>query len=375
MVIWFFFSVIALLLAFFSQKEYFPKEYKWAQSGLSVWLAWFISFGSKGMQDQPAYIEAYNSFAGNSLLSLWDLIIMHLVSLSGSRDGMEIGFQFTSTLFNQLGFSYIGFAFFYAILVNSLVVKFIYRYQYPVISVLIFIATIYYSQQANLVRQMMACAMFLYATKFILSRQFQWYFLSIFLASLFHASSLLLLPVYFFTTSNRSLRVLSYLWVFSVALNYIGENSSIIQTIRLVNVSYYDVELDKEEGVGTDTGFSWLNNLLVLLVLLIKSKKATTPALVANLFVLGVIILNLRVASDWFYRVALYFTIFYVVLIPALLDDVKESKLNNIINKRLLNILFLIPVLYYLYILYSFVFRDVGLFLGHDMYTFNEMWK
>ena len=375
MIIWFLFSVIALLLAFFSQKKYFPKEHKWAQFILAIWLGWFVSFGSRGMQDQPGYVLAYNSFGDLPIFNLLELLLMHINSLKGTRIGMEIGYQTLCSIFNKCGFSYVGFAFFYSIILNNLVIKFIYRYNYPLISVLIFIVTVYYSQQANLVRQMMAVAIFLYATKFIISKQFQFYLFFIILASLFHVSSLILLPVYFFILNYRFKIILTLLWFISLALYYIGENNSLIQSIRLVYISYYEIGLDKDESVGIDNGFSWFNNLVVLFILFTVKKNSATQPLVSNIFILGVIILNFRIVSDWFFRLSLYFTIFYVVLLPTLFKDLNETNLIKIINKKLLNKLFLIPIIYYLYILFSYVFRNSGVVLGYDMYTFNEIWK
>jgi hypothetical protein len=164
----------------------------------------------------------------------------------------------------------------------------------------------------------------------------------------------------------------------SVVLNYIGENIAIIQFVRTIDIGYYEVRLDKQEGVGSDTGFIWLYNIIVLIIYIFKRKQnyeISYHYLFTSLFVFGVFILNLRVVSDWFYRLSLYFTFFYIILTPFILEDLKVSELNKFIDKNLLSKLYIIPILYYLFILYSYSFREVGLILGSNMYDFIDLWK
>lgn len=66
---------------------------------------------------------------------------------------------------------------------------------------IVMFGSFYYLHMMNGVRQMIVAFVFLWASKFIVSRNYKWYFSVIFVASFMHHSALMLLPFYFIPTS------------------------------------------------------------------------------------------------------------------------------------------------------------------------------
>lgn len=382
MIIWLLFSAVAILLAYLGDPaNSLSKKSKVYQVLLSMWLAWFVSFGGGAMQDQPNYMSSYKSLASFELFGLRELLNLHLIAITGVRSGTEIGYVFLSILFNILGFSYIGFSFFFSTITNLLLVNFIYRFRYPAFIVLVFITTSYYTQQANLVRQMMTVSIFLFSTKYILERKAIKYFALIFIASLFHASSLLLLPLYFFANLKYPKYILLAILSFSIFLNFDTAQFGFIEYLQTWKVFYYDFYLTSEEGVGANTGINWIVNVILILFLAFENrdwKKDPGYSMILNLFFIGVVILNFRVVSDWFFRISLYFTIAYIVLVPVIVNYLANTKVANFVNYKMIRkyLIYLI-ILYHSYILLSYSFRPdaTGSTLGKKMYTFSEMFK
>lgn len=379
---WLLFSVVAMLFAYLGVPgKVSPKYTKLFHVLLSIWLAWFVSFGGGAMQDQTNYMNSYNASAKSQLFGLGEMIKSHYIALTGVRSGTEIGYVFLNILFNKLGFSFIGFSFFFSIVINIFMASFIYRYKYPVLIVLVFITTSYYSQQANLVRQMMAASIFLYSTKYILERKIFKYFTAILIASLFHASSIILLPVYFIVNKNYPLFILLTIWAFSILMNLFSDQFGFIKIMQSWSVNYYDMYLNKDEGVGLDTGIDLKLNVFLFVFLAFKSHKLNKDMsylMVLNIFFIGVVILNFRIVSDWFFRVSLYFVIVYIILIPSIVNYLAHSIARKYINFRIIGrYLVLLIIVYHSYLLFSYTFRPdaTGITLGTKMYSFSEMFK
>ena len=93
------------------------------------------------MTDHLNYKYLYLSSEYYKLFGFKEMLQLHYENLFIEKTNIEIGFQFLNTLFNKLGFSFVGFLFIIALITNGLLVKFIYRYDYPVFSILILIAT------------------------------------------------------------------------------------------------------------------------------------------------------------------------------------------------------------------------------------------
>ena len=185
--------------------------------------------------------------------------------------------------------------------------------------------------------------------------------------------------LYFFANSNLPTYILLSVWTISVILNFVGDNIPIFQLIRAFEVIYYDVNLDKTDAIGNDTGFNFLMNIVFGLVLLFKTPKIESNDpynLLVNIYFIGVVVLNLVVVSDWFFRISLYFTPIYIVLLPYLIESIKKSRLQKIISLEAIGSLLWIPILYYLFLIFSYSFRELNsTMIGSQMYGYSDLWN
>lgn len=144
----------------------------------------------------------------------------------------EIGFEYFTRLFADFGIHYT----IYFGTLAFLQIFFIYmafrdqRFLYPFIGIIIVFGS-YYLEWMNGVRQMVVACIFIFSIKYIIEKKLVKYILIILLASLFHQSALLLLPVYFIPRRNFfKNRTLALLLVF-ISL-YLGTNNFWIESLK-----------------------------------------------------------------------------------------------------------------------------------------------
>lgn len=377
MIIWFPFSVVAILLAYCSTpNNTIVANYAYYRPLLIIWLAWFVSFGSVQATDHITYMEWYEGYDENELFGIIELFKLHISSITEGRDGTEIGYVFLNILFNKLGFSFVGFLFCYALIVNYLLVTVIYRYKYPVFAVLVLIASNHFSQQANLVRQMMAVSIFLYATKYILEKKALFYFLSIFLASLFHFSALILIPFYYFADKNISKAPMIIVWIGSLLVVLLNLQ---IPFLSRYEVPIYNITLQTLDRDIETSGLNLAYNFFIFLIIFLKEKyweHNKKYVLSINLFYFGVILTNLIPLTFHFYRISLFFTMFMITIIPQLPNIVKDSTpWQNVNDKSLYKVLRFALVVFYVSILYRQFRSELTVGLGAEMYSLTEIFK
>jgi len=376
MLIWFPFSIITLLLAYLADpKNKFSTQRLFYSFLLIVWLAWFVSFGGGKMTDYHMYEVMYNDYSSLSLFAIDKMVSMHIASFSSSTQNMEIGYVFLNVLFNKLGFTYVGFFFIYAIICNSLLVKFIFRYQYPVFAILILLATIFYTQQANAVRQMMAVSIFLYSTKYIVEKNIIKYLMLVFVATFIHVSAFILIPVYFISTKTINKYVMLSILVASLLVGMFKLSLPLVNEYIL---PFYNRTLVQRGALRDNTSENYIQNLILATFILLKgntwdSQKKNLLAL--NLYFVGVVFANLSSISFVFDRLSYYFTICSIVIIPHLPWYIENSIIGRSVNNKLIfQLLWLFTIIFYSNIILRRVLTE-SITLGAKMYGFFDMFK
>ncbi len=376
MVIWVIFIVIALLLTYLAsnsssiglQKEPYIIL-------LSLWLGWFVSFGGKAMQDQYSYFMLFNYAKNTPIYGLIDFFKSYSYSLLYQRETFEIGYVVLNIIFAKLNFGYLGFIFIFSFVSNFLLVKFLLRYDNSIFAIIILIGSSLYSQQANAVRQMMVVSMFAYSIKYIENKKILKYFFMVFLGSTLHMSALILLPLYFFINKEFPKWLLLIIWFGSILINRLMINFDFIQNI---NIIYYDIS-ELKFGRPEELVFDPVKNIFVLFCIIFfdyNNKLFPKFRIIYNLFILGVVFLNLVSVSYYFYRLSLYFYFFSIAIIPMIPVFIK---MNNKLRKNNLNNLFYHPAyviitLWYLKILTNRV-TETSTTLGTSFYSFNEFFQ
>ncbi len=377
MIIWIYFPLISLLFAYLAKpNSLFKINYRLYQALLVIWLAWFVSFGGGAMTDQENYKVLYLSCENNQLFGFIEILQQHYFNLTESRNTYEIGYVFLNILFNKLGLGYVGFLFIIALFTNSLLVSFIYRYDTPVISVLILIVTSLYSQQANLVRQMMAASIFLYAIKYIETKNLYKYFLFIIAASLIHMSAIFLFVFYFFADKKLPKYFMIILWFLTVYIAYFQVAFPFLSTIEFY---YYKIGIQKFDREIEEAGINLVSNLLMGILFLFKGQDKDINRkynLIFNLFFVGILFGNLTTISFAFYRVSLYFSIFSIIIIPKLPFYISSSFLKELVPGKLIyKMSYFLVFLFYANMILRKAYTTSDIILGTKMYSVLDVFK
>lgn len=127
--------------------------------------------------DYPAYLDSY-LYTGNR--EDWEFLFL-MVTETMSKLGIHYAFYFTLWAFIQV------FLLFYTFRKQ--------RFLFPYIAFFLIFGS-YYLSMMNIIRQQLAACIFVYSIQYIDDKKFLKYFLSIFVASLFHKSAWLVLILY-----------------------------------------------------------------------------------------------------------------------------------------------------------------------------------
>jgi hypothetical protein len=243
---------------------------------------------------------------------------------------------------------------------------------YSTYSLFIFLSFCLYFQMMNQFRQMLAIAITLYAFKYINSSWFK-YGLLIIVAGMFHSSALIMLPFYFIVKVKISRKII--ILYFSVCIVVILFFSKF--TGLLMKISYGATYLNWSTYNGTFT-VSSLFNLLVRIILLIISLNVYNILKVQNekkyqaiyhMIIVCTILQFFTVMSYIFGRMTTYFFVYYILLLPEVIDlyRLKISKNSKRIYDVLIyTLLFIYQIVYYFgqgaeaggYAKYSLIFNN-----------------
>ena len=337
----------------------------------SLIFGWFVSFGGKAMTDQYSYLQFYNSIA-NTPLGLFKLFTDHIKSITSPRHTLELGYVFLNVLFSKIGFGYVGFIFIFSVAINYLLLKFIVGSKTIYFTIIIFITSSLFAQQANLVRQLMAVAIFAYSIKYLISRQLIKYLLIILLGSTIHMSALILIPFYFIVDRHFPKYFIILFWMISVLINLFGIE---LGWLKSFNFIYYDTTIQRINR-PEELLFSYTINLLFIISVLLSQKKMFNEPFIRlsfNLYFIWVVLLNLTALGFLFYRISLYFSVFSIIIIPLIPQFYRENDFIKKIRLDKYSSFLLIPMfIFYVNILIRRIISSDVITLGTEFYSFTD---
>lgn len=240
------------------------------------------------------------------------------------------------------------FVLIYALITNLLIIKSFEKYtkNYFPMAIFLYITSGFFLSSWNLIYQFLAAAIIFSGFRFVLSRDFKKYFMIVFVASLFHSSAWLMLPIYFVATKKMKNLHLVIVIILVVASIPIFE-----QLLRVVvsntMYSYYlsDIE-SREEGVNILRVFAWI--LPYFLILLNKDKiimrDKNNNAFLYQVILSGIVMI-FSIFYLYFYRLNVYFGLYSIVLV---------SQIPLLVNKSIRPLfIFLMGVLFFAFGFYQ----------------------
>lgn len=358
---WIVFSLLVLLFTYLGQEEVNKKYYSFFRVLLVITLSYLIGFGGKPFTDHERYVFFYEYFDG-----IGDYNLSNLIGKSGR---FEVGFLVLAKVGKLLGLGAPGFLFMVAAITNAFMVPVLYRFRYPLLSVLMFITTAYYSQQANAVRQMLAVAIILWSLKYLQNKEIKRYLICVFVASLFHTGAILLMIFALLgkidqeENFNRIKTIILVSWVVSlvVAVGLLNFKMFGFSGIFEIYSDYSD------EKSRFDNNFNPIYSA-VLLYALFDIKKNNIVYLI--FLACGCVLLNMSlspIAGKFFYRSAYYFTPLFCFFTGELL-----YKNNHVKTKNLSTIPLVLITSYYIFRLVLLYIFNPEIEFGTDLYPLSS---
>lgn len=201
-----------------------------------------------------------------------------------------------------------------------------------VFSILIFVFGTFFSFSLNGMRQSIATAIFLYATKFIYNKSYIKYFLYIIIACLFHMSAIIYVPFYFlnrFVLTKRSNVVPVTIIAIVLALNS-SYAYGIVYKIFL-KYNFYTKFFDSKYNVGTQINTMYLSmfflNLLVVYVFyILQDNKAfkLKDTVMLNIQLISLMFSAIAFSIPGAFRAFYFFIPVQIVLVPNIVKNISN---------------------------------------------------
>ena len=240
----------------------------------------------------------------------------------------EIGFKLLTKVLSLIYNNTQFYVFIIGVISVVPVAFIIYKYsKMPFLSLIIYVTLDFYTFNFAGLRQGIAIAIIFFSYKYIVENKFLKFILCIILATLFHTSAIVFLPIYFI----RQIKITKLKIVFFaiiVILIYIFKN----QIFLIINRFFYD-----NYSLSNTSSGNWMLLCIFMLILCYLFYKAVIKNDKNNqkLYIITTIgcmcMLFSSIASDTM-RIANYFYIFLLILIPEVLNCLKNNNTRNILT-------------------------------------------
>lgn len=235
---------------------------------------------------------------------------------------VEVGFLLLNEIIVFIGGSYEWMFFVSAFIAWLFIFKSIDNKLLPLLLFFLFVDE-YFFWSMNGVRQFIAISIFIYSTQFIISNKIYFYIFFIIIASLFHLSALLLIPLYFLPYGKLDNREF-WLFLFLITL-LIGNIPTITKLIEplLINLSGYITlfstyvryfESDKFQAIELARGGGYFFRVIITIIIIYFSKDVVKiypkTKIYFVLFFIGSVLQNLFFEYQLINRFLNYFLVF-----------------------------------------------------------------
>lgn len=267
------------------------------------------------------------------------------------KDGcsfVEPGFDFINHTLYLYGFEANSLLFVCGLITVIFIFLALERYDNGYGFVAICLYTIPFVFICNGLRQAMALAIFMFSIQFIEKKKLLLYFLFIIFASLFHNSSLILLPLYFFVRFSLSwwlyliLYFLSFVFLTFNVFDFVGNNGILV----LDALDYSDYVLKQTsilEGQASWLGFTYNAFIdFLFLIFMIRTRMFNKYPVLSNLAFMGFVISNIGYNSPIIGRITIYFYYIKFMLIPYMLNSQEQKIFGGLNKKQALGVLYIL---------------------------------
>lgn len=276
---------------------------------LQLWI--IVAFRTKTGNDFAMYSEGFFLMkrAGFSTLEYkdWELGFVVLTKLIGALTANKTVYFAVTALISLAGPAY-------------LIIK---HSKMPFLSVLLYINLFMYYISFNYVRQAIAISIVCFSWDFLKKKQFFPYLAVIIFASLFHATALIMIPVYFLVKFRGGIRTVLF-YCYLLLLYYITSDS-------VLNILLSKVHTEYENSIFITTGISVIYIVVPFLLcgLLFFARRYFTAAppefiYLVNLSYFAMFWMIVMTKHSLFERFSYYSYIFIILALPEALAAMRK---------------------------------------------------
>ncbi|MDQ0270927.1 EpsG family protein [Cytobacillus purgationiresistens] len=229
----------------------------------------------------------------------------------------DIGFSILQMLLKNLSEDPQILIFTTALITNVLIVYVLSKYSRMFeLSIYVYITGGLFLVSMNGIRQMLAAAIIFTATRFLINGNWLMYIFIVLLASLFHQSALILIPIYFLVRYKAWSKATYLLLACSVIIVIGYDQFSNILFAAMENTQYSGYSSFQEGGANT---LRVAVNAVPLMIAFLGRHKLReiypSSDYIVNMVLVGFIFMVISTQNWIFARVSIYFTLYQLILI------------------------------------------------------------
>ncbi|GAA0606388.1 hypothetical protein GCM10009001_24530 [Virgibacillus siamensis] len=304
-------SIFILLSRVIYKKNRFMGNLLAIFSFLILWITAAVRFNvGTDFLNYYSYINRLDSIeVKNNEYGMW--ILVHLIKI----------FTHEGQFFIVLTSFIITFFIFYTIYKRS---------SYPELSILMLFGLGFYFNSLNAIRQYIAISIIFYSVQYLFKAKVKFYVFSVFVAMMFHFSSIVTLIFMPLTRFKHFTIKIRFMVILGFMLILIFYNRILIYIIPDQYSFYLDTRFT-EEGAN----YIFLILYLLITIVLYTFKRKLIYENSKNEYYMFIILIGTGVSllatqSLIFMRIASYFTIFSILVLPDLVKIVKDKNLRFI---------------------------------------------
>lgn len=241
-------------------------------------------------------------------------------------------------------------SFFYLVCIFFLIKNNLTRNQYWFASLILLINPYLFLIHLSAFRQTLSICFVILAVYYGIKKRAIFYFFLVLIASGFHQSALIMLPIYFLLT-NKKLNVVKITTI--VFLVFILLSTPLLGTLINWTLDFFPSHYSSyyEEGLQNSLRSTLISSFFFFLILFNINKLEGQDLIYGKLSLIATIISLLAYKVSMISRIGMYFDVFLIVTIPVIFSKIK--------NVRLRTLLFVLMIFIYLLRYWSFFNNDI----------------
>jgi len=333
------FNISVIFYAYLARQK--PTEF-WLK-GSFVLIFLFLALRYDYGNDYGAYLKTFQEINRISSIDFFDKYWR-----------FEPGWIFLCRLFKPLGFFAMtaALALFTCIVYYRFIKKYVPQNYYWLAVFCYVFNPRFMLVHSSAMRQSLAIAIFVYSIDYIYKKDILCYCLCVVLASLFHSSALILLPVYFIGLFNYKIgKIMATSLFSSFLLAFVFVKSFLPNINQFINVFFEKYEV-YEGGAEIGTGLGlFLYGYLLLLILFYDRFQTEESSVLFKIAIISFFVIPLGLSISMIGRIGMYFQPATIAVFPIIFCGMK-NKIQKTLSQSVL-------ILIYLYSFYDFFHTDV----------------